>query len=144
MTIEQARRFVKRVAGREIKVRYSNDPLMQDFAGWCDGTKIELSRKHFMYRNEVFQKALLMHEVGHLSTSYYFKHHARELYSHLWAIKKANSLGWNRIKRELINAIKSWSNGSFTWNEDKGIHRKYIIASKNYRSMKGPKNGKSR
>jgi hypothetical protein len=147
MNIKQVRRFVKRISNGSLTVKYSNDSSMRYVAACAciKDDEIWLSRKHFMGSNDLFQRSCLLHEIGHFNDNRKIWDHVGELNAHLWAIKKANSLGWCRIKKHMIKEIKEyWHPPKTTWNEDSGMWRKYIKASKMYRKMKGPKNGRSK
>jgi len=144
MNIQECREFVDKVSPYKLIVKYSNNSYMQS-CGACaciSGNEytILLSRSLFMNQEYLYQKSTLLHEVGHFVHRDIRQLSKRELYAELWAIKKANSMGLYDVKQYAIEFIRDWET-RFSWNKDKEW-RRYIIASKKYNRMKGPKNGK--
>ncbi len=139
--IHKVKRFINRVSDIPVDATYSNHPSLKRYAAVCTGISIEpggdiisgliyLSRRYFMYSNPLFKKALLMHEVGHLHVTAKCVH-KKEMYVHKWAIDKADSLGWTKIRDKLIYIItEEWP--GFNWITDSG-YRVYIMASKLYK-----------
>jgi len=144
MNIQECREFVNKVSPYKLHVKYSNEPYMK-YCGACacisdNKDTILLSRSIFMNAGYLYQKSTLLHEIGHFVHRDIRQLSKKELYAELWAIKKANSMQLYDIKSYAIEFIKNWEI-RFLWNKDKEW-RKYIIASKMYNKMKGPKNGK--
>lgn len=144
MNIQECREFVDKVSPYKLHVKYSNEPEMKYWAamaGVYNGTDtIFLSRSLFMHTDYLFQITVLLHEIGHFVHKDKQTLSDRELYAELWGIKKANSMKLYSVKRYAIEAIRDWET-RWSWNKDKN-YRRYIIASKKYNRMKGPKNGK--
>ncbi len=91
---------------------------------------LELCRKEFLYhKDEIYLKALLVHELGHIATFHItFQSSSYDEYiAHRWALRVTFKKRFFRIHRELQLMIESWKN--FTWNEDGGIYRRYIVAA---------------
>lgn len=92
---------------------------------------IWINRNVFYTQSLLYQKAILLHEAGHIVIGTLSSKTNTEYYAHLWALKVAKDNGWKNIYQELETMIISWFL-CYKWNEDKGIQRPYIQASKKY------------
>jgi hypothetical protein len=91
---------------------------------------VELSRKDFIHnKDQLYLKALLLHELGHIAASCLkIKNPSIEEYTaHKWALNITKKRKYLKLHYELCAMLESWR--EYTWNEDKGSFRKYIIAS---------------
>jgi len=138
MTKKQVTRFVKKISGGvNIPVRYVND-CGKDFKGCSavacfnsDGIEILINKKDFKNLTDNFWKCILLHEVGHFNSVDFLDKlgvgHSvvmNELFAQLWAIKRADKLGMERLKRESISILKRWKR--MNWNS---TDRRYRLAS---------------
>ena len=92
---------------------------------------IKVNRKWFMNsRNDIELKGCLLHEVGHC----FFKDKSKyknELFAHLWAIDKAETMRLKKVRQELIAMIMNW--GDFEWGDYN--MRRYILASNKFKEI---------
>ena len=94
-----------------------------------DGYRLELTRSFIYEKDEVWKRAILLHEVGHIYSSYQ-ESPLDELRAQLWAIEKARLRRWTRIETMLVRMIREdWAH--LFSNENKN-HR---LASKEYRRL---------
>jgi hypothetical protein len=111
----------------------------------CDGCPACIDENDTIWINKYMfnkydpmeQKAILLHEAGHVVIGFLRTSTDTEYYAHLWAMRVAKSNGWIGLYKTLETTIISWSN--FDWNEDKGMWRRYIKASKKYLKRKHEK-----
>lgn len=94
---------------------------------------IKLNKKWFLRKGTDNQlKAFLLHEIGHCFFEERRKY-KNELYAQMWAIDKADEMKLPKVKKELIEMIKSWED--YNWGDY--TFRRYIIASKKYKEIIG-------
>lgn len=97
---------------------------------------IWINNKQFNNFSIIEQKAMLLHEVGHILAGSRWKRLGMDEYkAQAIAIEIARKNKWIRIKNQLIKDITEW--GEWSWNKDKE-HRRYIIANKFFKE-KGAK-----
>jgi len=123
-----------------VSIRYFSDKEFRENIGEhganCvpleyEGQKIMLlainrSAFNHTYPDDVL-KAVMMHEIGHAKNNKDRGSQA-EYTAHRWALNKSKKLGMKDVVRVLRYMVKEWSRHG--WNEDGGIYRKYIIASR--------------
>ena len=74
---------------------------------------------------------ILLHELGHFELEHYFVS-SRPLIKHefeaqLWAARRAEELGWNRMAERLMATFDEWSNNTHWWNTP---YRRYVLAGR--------------
>jgi len=125
----QIKRFIKKVAGKDIRFRWYWSPRHRDynyggFANTRGRGYIGLHRKNFARYNDVERRATIFHEIGHFFV-YHTSVSKKEYLVQRWAIRRANKLRMHRVARNMINFILSWEN--FKWDSE---HRIYILAAR--------------
>lgn len=94
----------------------------------CDGALLFLNRKVFNGndRNDKnYQKALLLHELGHIYT-YSYKPSRREYRAHKWAYDKSLQLKNKNIGKHLKEIIEDWQH----FNKNNRYYKAYELAKK--------------
>jgi len=90
--------------------------------------QLSLNRKYFgVKKDSNFLKAILLHEIGHAIMCNKSKID-NELFAHMWAIKKADSLKLDKVVQQLIIMILEW--GECSYNDYKS--RRYIMACRKF------------
>ena len=119
-------------------VKYGTDKDCEGAPACLDENDTIWINKSIFYRYSILeQKAILLHEAGHIAIGYLRSVSSMEYHAQLWAMKEAKSRGMVGLYKELEDMIISWS--LFEWNEDKGIWRPYIKASRKYLKIKHEK-----
>lgn len=140
MTKEQIKRFVKKVAGENIRIYYYGSTRhdyywFPAYVNLCNRS-IHLNTRDLltdnMTKGEVWYKNVLMHEIGHIKSRYSHSKIERELRAQLWAISKAYKLGMKKIARiGRLYLTKKWTMNyygkKYGWNSNSRV---YILANK--------------
>lgn len=131
MTKNEIRQFLKRNCKKEIYVDFYNN--IEDHAvALSFKTEIHVNYVRFCRNSEAMQKALLLHEIGHLQEKLDRRKSLREFDAHRWAYEAASKRKWTRIQSALIELASEWK--TFGWNEFRGESRKYIIAARLFKN----------
>jgi Zn-dependent protease with chaperone function len=124
--------FLENVIGEyNFTVQFGNGKDCEGSAACVLGDNIIIVNKHLFHQyTQIEQKAILLHEAGHVIIGDLRSSTATEYQAHLWALAEAKKQGWKSVYKELESTIISWIN--YEWNEDKGIWRPYIRAGRKY------------
>jgi hypothetical protein len=91
--------------------------------------KILINRSEFSNaKDKTSMVSTILHELGHVPNDKIKSVGEDEYLAQVWAINKAEELGWKNIKSYLVADILHWNN--YGWNQNKGEYRRYILASK--------------
>lgn len=133
--IKDIRKWVSEVAPYEVLINCSK--MDSVYAAYCmrdqgTGTNhIFVSKKFFSPEHtRSWQKAILLHEMGHLFCCRANGAANEELKSHIWAMTKASAENMTMVYNELNNQLLGWKD--LDWNKEKGVYRRYIIASNKF------------
>jgi len=131
MTKTQIRQFVRKIHGSDIKIKYFQLKDRPHAWAYVHDKAIHLS-EDILRENEIFIKMALLHELGHLNSTYCKTKSKREYDAQIWAINKTDQLGMTRLKKELIKMLKEWDCTGTWWKERNGwrYYRRYILASR--------------
>lgn len=146
MTKSQIEMFIKRISiNKDAKIIIKYKPNYECYSNGIrfsacininfDNTYyiINLNKSYFnKYRKNYDIKATLLHELGHAYTFLYYRDNASkwEYQANIWAIKKAVELEDKELAFSVYTHAVSLP---YTWNQDKGKYRKYLIASKKFK-----------
>ena len=137
MRLEEMQSFVKSVTDKKVYIKKVEEETLNPYAGHAytddngdhiveisdainkgmDGTQTTKS----------FIRAFLLHEIGHISMKEVEEPHVNEYNAHMWAIWKAEDLGYRKVLAFLREEIISWQNIS-----DTEEFKKYLRASQIY------------
>lgn len=97
---------------------------------------IWINRTMFPRFEELEQKTILLHEVGHVLSGPFKSYVDTELCAQLVALGIAKKNGWNKLFRALDEMIYVEWRTEFSWNAKHGAFRRYILAGKKYKCLK--------
>lgn len=115
-----------------IKVKYISNEECEGASAEvdCEAKIMYINKKRFPSYGEVYQKCIILHEIGHLLSKDSNSSSKDEYKAHVTAMLLACDRDMDNIVEELINIITSWS--MIGWNEDGGKWRSHILAAKRF------------
>jgi len=121
------------------KVQYVSNTICEGAPASVDTDHIiYINRAHFPTLPRVDQKCILLHEIGHIiNKASSCCSSDSELEAHETAIMLAWFTGMKKEEKHLDILIRSWN--GYSWNEDHGMWRCHIKASRKYIKKYGDK-----
>jgi len=136
MTEKQMQRFIKKVYGGSIHIRYfSKEHKYGTCQAFVDGNVISLNTDYTNSYSDVVLQGILLHEIGHLVTENHKNLSVEEYRAQVWAIKKAKKLGMKKVVANLEDQFRKWDktgmwkHGFYELNGWRHC-REYILASR--------------
>jgi hypothetical protein len=124
--------FVKQfIPSDQFNIIYASDIVCEHgVAAVDDDNNIYINKEYFNKYEDIEQRCVLLHEIGHLICEEVKSPAENEYRAHMVAIDLAKSMKLTKEVLVLDDAIRNWPN--YTWNEDKGIWRSHIKAGRKY------------
>jgi len=116
--------------------RYGTNLTCCNSPAACESNSIIwINTDMFFNYSSIEQKGILLHEVGHILSLNIKNPVNAEYTAQLLALQIAKSKGWKRIFNDLDNMISNWAT-DYSWNYQKGLFRRYILAGRKYNENK--------
>jgi hypothetical protein len=115
-------------------IKYGSDHTCEGSPAFVDKySNIWINKENFFKFSDLDQKIIILHEIGHILVKPRKIRNLsdEELFANNAATKRAMDKRWFSIAKGLKEMIRCWPT-TFSWNEEKGSYRRYIIAGKKY------------
>lgn len=120
MKKNQIQRFIRKATGGfDIRVALTDDDGCGRYElcayGVDNGAKewmIAITRSWWKEIGQIdpqYQRAILLHEIGHFLSCRHRLAHVREFRAQKWAIERAVKLGWSKIASRLLSQLDAWA-----------------------------------
>ena len=131
------RNFLDRIIpGLHFEFRYGSNKFCEDSPAAVDeDCTIWINKDTFKRFEEIEQKGILMHEVGHILIGDFKSVVDNEYFAQIMALGIARKNGWKKLYKEVRRTFHEWAY-EFQWNDNHGDFRRYILAGKRYECLK--------